>query len=102
KVAAPCAPLALFAPAVSYAPTRPYVESVFLVIALFVVVLIGSRIAWMLAVALMGAGVLGTVLNGAWGGGAARFLVLVLLLLPSSRAFVWRRRGNGRAASRSA
>jgi lysylphosphatidylglycerol synthetase-like protein (DUF2156 family) len=99
KLAAIGSLLVLFAPSVSYAPTGPYVESFLVVGALFGFVLAGSRIAWVLAVVLMGAGVFGTVLNGLWWEVAVRLLLLVLLLLPSSRAFVWQRRETERRGS---
>jgi len=85
----------LFGPAAAYAPTRPFVGSLMVVGALFVLVLLGSRIAWVIAVILMAIGVFGTVTNGVGWEVAARLLILVLLLLPSSRTFVWRRRENG-------
>ena len=84
--------LVVFGPSVSYAPTKPFVGSVVLVGALFAFVVLGSRIAWTIAVFLMAAGVIGTVLNGASWELAGRLLFLLLLLLPASRAFVWRRR----------
>ncbi|HEX3242726.1 MAG TPA: hypothetical protein VHQ97_06575 [Solirubrobacterales bacterium] len=82
----------LFGPAAAYAPARPFVGSIVLVGALFVFVLIGSRVAWAIAVILMTIGVYGTMINGVWWEVAARLLILLLLLLPSSRRFVWRRR----------
>jgi len=82
----------LFGPAASYAPTGPFVGSLVVVGALFVFVLLGSRIAWVIAGILMAIGVYGTETSGVWWEVAARLLILLLLLLPSSRRFVWRRR----------
>ncbi|HEY1356471.1 MAG TPA: hypothetical protein VGF09_09145 [Solirubrobacterales bacterium] len=101
KLAALGSPLALFAPAVSYAPTGPYVESLLVVVALFGFVLAGSRIAWVLAVVLMAAAALGTALNGVWWEVPVRLLLLILLLLPSSRGFVWQGRQNSRVSAPS-
>ncbi len=84
--------LALFLPVPSHAPTRPYVGAVLLVGLLCAFLLFGSRIAWVLAVVLMGAGLIGTALNGALWEVAARLFLLILILLPASRAFVWRDR----------
>jgi hypothetical protein len=92
KLAAAGALPVLFGPAAAYAPTRPFVGSLVVVGALFVLVLLGSRIAWVIAVILMAIGVYGTVTNGVGWEVAARLLILILLLLPSSRTFVWRRR----------
>jgi lysylphosphatidylglycerol synthetase-like protein (DUF2156 family) len=102
KVAAVASPLALSAPAASYAPTGPYVESLVVIVALFAFVLAGSRIAWVLAVVLIGAGVVGALLNGVGWEVAVRLLLLILLLLPPSRGFVWQRRHDSRAPAPSA
>jgi hypothetical protein len=84
---------ALFIPIQTDAPTRPYVGAIVVIcLVLLALVAMGSRVAWGSAVLMMVAGVIGTALNGTWLDVALRAVVLVLLLLPSSRHFVWRRR----------
>jgi hypothetical protein len=99
RLAAIGTPVVLFAPALSYAPTKPYIESIALVVILFVFVLAGSRIAWVLATALIAIAVLGTLVNGISWEAAARLLLLILLLLPPSRKFVWRRDARARVST---
>jgi hypothetical protein len=60
KVAAIGSLLVLFGPAAAYAPTKPYLESIVVVGALFIFVLAGSRVGWVLATLLMGGAVIGT------------------------------------------
>jgi lysylphosphatidylglycerol synthetase-like protein (DUF2156 family) len=85
--------LVLFVPqAPSHPPTGPYASSIVVIGLLLAFAVAGSRIAWTIAVLLMGAGVVGTVLNGTSWEVAARLLVLIMLLLPVSRAYVWKRR----------
>lgn len=84
----------LFAPLLlrgTNAPARTVVSAVVVVGVILFYVLRGSRFAWVVAVVVMAGGVVGVALNGTWWETLIRLSLLGLLLLPASRAFVWRR-----------
>ncbi|MDX6603042.1 MAG: hypothetical protein QOF13_2244 [Solirubrobacterales bacterium] len=73
------------------APLSTYLGAFALTLAPLIFVLRGSRIAWIVSVALMAASVVGVLVNGTLWETLIRAAPLVLLLVPESPRYIWGR-----------
>lgn len=74
------------------APLRIYVQAFLLLLALVVFLLRGSRIAWTLCVLGNGAVMVSVFSRDKWGWGIFYAALLLALLAPEARRYVWRQR----------
>jgi hypothetical protein len=74
------------------APLRIYVQAFLVLLVLVIFLLRGSRIAWTLCVLGDGAVIISVLSRGKWGWGIFYAALLLALLTPEARRYIWRQR----------
>lgn len=74
------------------ASLRIYVQAFLVLLVLVVFLLRGSRIAWTLCVLGEGVVIVSVLLRGRWGWGVFYVALLLALLAPEARRYVWQKR----------